>query len=307
MDIQTHTLKTDTGMQVLLSNYGASVLQWLLPNSDGTHTNIVLGFEHPEDYFQPHPYLGATAGRVAGRITNGHYILGEKTYEFEINDPPNHLHDGHTRLDKRYWKIEKAADQSILFRYDSPDGEEGYPGNLTMQTAYHLNADTLTVEYTAETDRPTPFNPTHHGYFNLAGAGTVLNQSIQISAETFVPADDSMTLLADEQPVDFQEPKLLSEWVPSLHKQHGDLYRLKVDKPGAPIHHAATLHEPESGRTLPVETNAIFLQFYSGVGLPAPFKPFGGLCLECQGHPNDCTLEPGTTFRQTTMYRITED
>lgn len=323
--VELHCLTNATGMSVSILTLGGIVMDLRVPDRRGEFADVVLGFETLESYLDPHPYFGAITGRVAGRITNAVFTLDGATYPLACNDPPNHLHGGDRGFDKHLWTADplKRGDGSESLRLTrlSPDGEEGYPGNVSVAVTYTLTTDNeLMIETEASTDRATPFCLTHHSYFNLAGEGSesVENQVLQIHADTYAPTDTRMTLLGRKEFVtpanDFRQPRRLGDAIPGLHQHHGDLYFLP--EPGQ--REVAILSDPSSGRRLTVSTTEACLQLYTANSLDSTligksgqtYGPHAGLCLECQGYPDgantpalgDIILRPGETLRHTTIY-----
>ncbi len=327
--VAAHRLVNATGGSVKILTYGGIVTSWIVPDAHGAPVDIVLGFDCLDGYLAPHPYFGAIAGRVAGRITAGRFSLDGITYHLAFNNHPNHLHGGLRGFDKHLWNataFPRPQDGAPSLRLSrlSPDGEEGYPGNVTVSVTYTLTDDhTLLIESEASTDRATPFSLTHHSYFNLAGegSGSVADHTLQILADAYAPTDADLTLLGRREPVtaanDFRAPRRLGDVMPGLHQRHGDLYFLPppaTDKPRL----SAVLADPRSGRSLLVQTTEGCLQLYvasslNGALIGKSGRPYGrhaGVCLECEGYPDgpntpalgDIILRPGHTARQTTAY-----
>ncbi len=312
--------------------YGGIVARLLAPDRDGKIADVVLGFDNLDPYLAGHPFFGATAGRVAGRITGARFRLDGKLYELSCNEPPNHLHGGVHGFDKKLWRatpgngLEGAP--ALRLAYRSPDGEEGYPGTVDVSITYTVtNDNSFVIETEAVTDRPTPLSLTHHSYFNLAGeaAGSIVDHELEIYADEFVPNDDGMALLGRLEPVDnchdFRHRRRLGAAIPLLFKNHGCLYAVRqpaADNPGRTPVLAARLTHPGSGRTLSVSTTEQYLQLYTGSGLDGSYvgksglryERYAGVCLECEGYPDganaphlgDIILRPGRTLRQITAY-----
>lgn len=321
------------GLTIKAITYGGIITELHVPGRDGKVEDIVLGLPSLEAYLAGHPWFGAITGRVAGRITGGTFELDGKSFQLELNQPPNHLHGGADALDKKNWHGEAATNTKgepfLVLTYRSPDGECGYPGNVDIKVTYTLSNDAvLRIDYEATTDRATPFSLTNHSYFNLAGeaAGSVENHVLQIHADHFVPADDELTLSGTIQPVagqanDFTRPKPLGEALDGLLKQHGDNYMIRRSEPKVLVP-VARVEQKSSGRSMEVESTEACLQFYTGKFLDETrvtgksgrvYQPFDGLCLECQGYPDgvnhpeldDIVLRPDETYRQTTLYKFT--
>lgn len=330
--VREFTLQNPHGMAAKVIEYGATLTELHVPDARGLTADVVLGFKNLDGYLSGHPFFGGTIGRVAGRITGGKFSLDGRNHTLAINNPPNHLHGGSAGFDKRVWSGQSVADAHgsdaiKLFRC-SPDGEEGYPGNVEVAVTYSLTAENeLVIQYEATTDRATPLSLTHHSYFNLSGEGSgdITNHQLEIHADAITATDAAMTQLGRLEPVagkpnDLNQPRQLGDVIPKLLNQHGDNYLLRRNQPGALVS-AARLRDPASGRVMEVLTTESCLQFYSAAVLDwtlngksgRPYPKFGGLCLECQGYPDgvntpelgDIILRPGGAYRQTTIYRFT--
>lgn len=327
--VEQCTLSNANGFSAEVINYGATVTSLRVPDRNGEVADVVLGFDNLESYVAPHPFFGAVAGRVAGRISGARFELDGGVYELDPNDPPNHIHGGRAGFDKRLWTMERAGGNgaSVRLTYRSGDGEEGYPGNVDVAVTYTVTDDNaLVMETWAASDRATPFSITQHSYFNLAGEGrgTIQDHDLQIMSDSYAPTDDRMGLLGRREPVaanDLRKARRLGEVLPAIFHSHGDLYFLSKGQTEPRL--AARLYEPESGRVLTVSTTEECIQFYSGVSLDGSLtgksgRKYGrhaGLCLECEGYPDgantpalgDIILRPGKPLRQTTVYAFSTD
>lgn len=328
-EIEEFHLENSSGLSADIITYGGIITRLNVPDRDGTFADIVLGFDNLPQYLAGHPYFGCIAGRVAGRLTHGKFLLDGRPYSLAINNPPNHLHGGLIGFDKRVWKPEvtdQGEESRLSLTYFSPDGEEGYPGNATVRVTYSLtDQNEFIVDYKATADRPTPLNLTSHSYFNLAGEGNgpVENHQLQIFADEYAPTDEDMTHLDVRKPVagagnDFTLTRQLGDVIPTLWKQHGDNYFVRRSQ--NQLSSIARLADPQSGRTMEISSTAPCVQLYTGVSLDGslvgksgrPYARYGGLCLECQGYPNgvsvpalgDIVLRPGQTYRQTTAHKF---
>jgi len=330
--VEEFALTNARGLTLKLITYGGTITELHVPDRHGVTADVVLGFSDLTSYLGSHPYFGCIAGRVSGRITGGKFSLDGHNYQLLVNDPPNHLHGGAFGFDKRLWqaKVIKGPQNStgVMLTYRSPDGEEGYPGNLEATVVYLLNDENeVTICYDATTDQATPFSLTNHSYFNLAGEGngTIENHLLQISSSEITQTDAQMTLLGVRSPVaekanDFNRPKRLGDAIPGLLNSHGDNYLLahpnrKFFEP------VARLEDPASGRVMEVLTTQDCLQLYAAAALNGSligksgraYEKFGGLCLECQGYPDgvnhpelgNIILRPGDDIAGgTTIYRF---
>jgi aldose 1-epimerase len=321
------------GLELEVITYGGIVTRLLAPDRDGRLADVVLGLSDLESYLAGHPYFGAITGRVAGRITGGRFTLDGKTYELARNQVPNHLHGGLEGFDKKIWTAAPmdAPDggSSLRLSYRSRDGEEGYPGNVDVSVTYTVTGDNVfSIETEAVTDRPTPFNITHHSYFNLGGegSGSIADHELQIHADRYVPTDEYLTLLGryesvSDQGNDFRESRRVGDAIPNLFLNHGDLYLLRKSGTGrssTELAPAACLLEPGGGRALHVSTTETHLQLYTGSAIDGTlvgksgvrYGRHAGICLECHGYPDganapdfsDNILRPGRPQRHTTMY-----
>jgi len=327
--VEKYILTNPSGASLEVITYGGIVTALQVPDRDGRMADVVLGFDNLEAYVAGHPYFGAIIGRIAGRVSGGLLTVEGQTHHLACTDGPNHLHGGKVGFDKRLWHAEAVSRpdgaDSLRLTYCSPDGEEGYPGNLDVAISYTLTAkNEFIIESEATSDRVTPLSLANHSYFNLGGegSGTVENHQVQIFAESCVMTDNKMTLSGQAQsvagtPSDFRTARRLGDALPHMHKSHGENYLLRSNASEKPTL-IARVTEPDSGRVLEVLTNDTCLQFYSGVSLDGtltgksgqPYNQHGALCLECQGYPNgssrpelgDILVHPGTPQRRTTIY-----
>jgi aldose 1-epimerase len=183
--VHQYTLTSPRGLVVRLLDYGATLTECHVPDRAGRSADVVLGFDSLDGYLAEHPYFGSTVGRVANRIAGGRFTLDGHEHVLANNDGPNHLHGGLRGFDKVLWEAAPAegGDDAVHFRLVSPDGDEGYPGRLEVKVVMTVTADNaLRIDYSAETDRPTPVNLTNHAYFNLAGSGDVLDHELAMAS-----------------------------------------------------------------------------------------------------------------------------
>jgi aldose 1-epimerase len=331
--IEAWTLNGSGGLEVEVITYGATITRLLAPDRNGRLADVVLGFHDLDSYLRGNACFGAIVGRVAGRLTGGRFTLDGETYKLALNDSPNHIHGGVKGFDKKVWtairlEVPDGA-PSICLSYVSPNGEEGYPGEVRATVTYTVTDDnTLLVETEAVTDQPTPFSLTQHSYFNLAGeaAGSIVDHELQVHSDEFVFTDERMTLLGRTGSVigrgcDFRKSRRLGEAIPTLFQNHGDLYCVPgsvPDNSGSRPVPIARVVEPASGRALEVSTTETHMQLYTGSGLDGSligksgeaYARHAGLCLECEGYPDgantprlgDIILRPGHPRRTTTQY-----
>ena len=330
-DVYSFVLKNRGGMIVTLTNFGATVMSINL--MDGKpNPNVVLGYPSLDGYqTKEDPYFGAVVGRYGNRIAKGHFKLGGKEYTLATNNGPNSLHGGNKGFDKRVWDVKESAPDHVTFHYLSPDGEEGYPGNLNVTVTYSLNdKNELRIDYTATTDKPTVLNITNHTYFNLAGEGSgdILKHQVMLNADKFTPVDSTLIPTGDLKPVadtpfDFRKPHAIGERINEKDQQleYGKGYDHNFVLNGSGMRLAARVTEPTTGRVLEVSTDQPGVQLYTGNFLDGKIKGTsgktynfrGGFCLETQhfpdspNHPNfpSTELKPGQTFRSTTIFAFT--
>lgn len=305
--------------------YGGTIRSLRVPDRHGTPTDIVLGFDTLDGYLRQDKYIGALIGRFANRIGESRFTLDGAEYVLPSNDGRSHLHGGYNGFDKQLWTVEDATEQSLTLSLYSPDGQEGYPGNLTVRVTYSLGADALTLRYHATSDRATPCSLTSHSYFNLSGhaSGTVEDQSIQIFADHYTPTDAASIPTGavesvDGTPMDLRRPTAIGAMIDDpLLSDAGGYDHNWVLKSGA-LRPAACAYSPVTGITLEVATTMPGIQFYSGNyldGCPvgkdgAPYRRRCGFCLETQFFPDtpnrpnfpSCTLVPGTEQSHTTVF-----
>lgn len=326
--VDAYTLTNANGLKAKIITFGAILTELHVPDKSGNLGDVVLGFDNIEQYEKGHPFFGATVGRVANRIAKGKFTLDGKEYTLAINNGPNHLHGGLKGFDKKVWKAEPVKNgdgPSVKFSTNSPDGEEGYPGNLTVSVTYTLtNKNALRIEYTATTDQDTPVNLTNHSYFNLSGKDDILNHSMRLNADRFVPVDSTLIPTGELKavkgtPMDFTAPRLIGE---RIEQTGGDPtgydHCYVINHGGKSLTLAAHVTEPTTGRVMEVFTTEPGVQFYTGNFLDGTLTGKGGwtyqkhaaFCLEA-GHFPDAVnqpkfpsiiLHPGSTYHQRTEY-----
>ena len=333
--VTKYTLENANGMQVSVINQGGIITEIMAPDKNGELADVTLGFDSIDGYLAEYPYFGAFIGRYGNRIAEGKFSLDGKDYTLPINNGPNSLHGGDKGFDKKYWSMDtlREADRvGVRLTGSSPDGEEGYPGTLTVTVDYWLDDDNqLTLEYRAETDKATPVNLTNHTYFNLAGAGSgdILGHELMIDADRFTPVDETLIPNGELAPVegtpfDFREPTAIGARIDAESEQisYGGGYdhNFVLNGDAGTLRQIATVYEPTSGRTLEVETTEPGVQLYSGNFLDGsnvgkgdtPYELRTGFCLETQHFPDSpnqadfpsTILEPGEVYESTTVYRF---
>jgi aldose 1-epimerase len=327
-----YTLRGGDGFAVKITDFGGRITEIHSRDRDGKLANVNLGHAHLDGYLRPgDPYLGALVGRVANRIARGEFELDGKKYVLPKNNGNNTLHGGMVGFDKIVWKAVAAADakkSTLTLTHRSPDGDQGFPGNLDTTVLYTVDADraAVRIDYTATTDAPTPVNLTNHAYFNLAGAGngTVLDHVMQIAADKYTVSNDEFIATGEIAPVagtplDFRKPTRIGDRIHDVESPRGGYdFNYVVNVPGRSSA-AARVSEPMSGRLMEVFTDEPGIQLYTGnfldgtiSGLGGIYQKHSGFCLETQHFPNSVhhaafpttILRPGQTYRTWTEYRF---
>jgi aldose 1-epimerase len=328
--IKSYTIGDPNGFKVRILNYGCTITDIMVPDSEGRFENVVLRLASDEAYAGNHPYIGATVGRYANRIAKGCYSCKDGNVSLSVNEYPHHLHGGMNGFDKKIWKCIRLEASHIELGYTSNDGEEGYPGRLQVAASFEISGDTeLSVRYCAVPDKTTPVNITNHCYFNLSGnpLSRIFEHRMQLNAEYYTPSDSSGIPSGDLASIsgtifDFRETRKLGQVIG--RKGSGFDVNFVLSKKLAPkeMLHAATLCDPGSGRVLELFTQKPGLQFYTGNGLDSslfdyqgrPLQKFSGLCLEPQFFPNSPNISwfpspfilPGNRYDYKTVYRFSE-
>lgn len=331
-----YILRNKTGMEVAVTNYGCAILSIMVPDKNGKYANVVLGHDSIDGVIHsPEPFLNTTIGRYGNRIAKGKFTLYGEEHKLTINNGPNSLHGGPTGFHTRVWDAVQTDDMTVEFTYVSADGEEGFPGALTVHMNYRLDeeANALWIEYRATTDKATVVNLTSHGFFNLAGAARptsrIENHVVTINADFFIPIDEvsiptGEILKVEGTPMDFRTPHAVGERIGEKHPQlvygagYDHCYVLNKQEPGQ-FELAATCKDPESGRVMEVYTTEAGVQLYTGNWLNgfegahgATFPARSALCFEAQCFPDTpnkphfptAVLLPGDEYQQTTVYKF---
>ncbi|MDP8983596.1 MAG: galactose mutarotase [Pseudomonadota bacterium] len=327
------TLRNRRGMEARVLTYGGVVALLTAPDRAGHYADVVLGANSLDEYVKNDAYFGAIIGRYANRIARGRFALNGTTYALAVNDGSNALHGGLLGFDKVIWRVAGATltaeGPQITLVYRSPDGEEGYPGNLDVTAIYTLTEDdALRIQYVATTDRVTVVNLTNHSYFNLRGHGDVLGHVVQIDADRFTPVDATLLPTGKlrsvaDTPFDFRKPTTIGHRIDSPDPQliigNGYDHNWVVRDHSGELTRQATICERESGRILEVSSTEPGLQFYtgnflgrSGAGKSGRYSFRSGFTLEPQKFPDSpnypdfpsSVLRPGDTYRHTIVYRF---
>ena len=331
-EVTLYTLTNARGTEVAITTYGGIVVSLKTPDRQGKPADVVLGFDTLEGYLKGHPYFGAIIGRYGNRIAKGRFTLDGVTYKLAQNNGENHLHGGLKGFDKVVWRAREAGPQSLELSYLSKDGEEGYPGNLSVTVTYSLSEDNeLRIDYRATTDKPTVLNLTNHSYFNLAGQGEgdILGHQVMIAADRYTPVDAGLIPTGELRPVDgtpfdFRMPRAIGERInaPEEQLKLGKGYDHNFVLSGTPgtLRLAARVTEPKSGRVMEVLTTEPGMQLYTGNFLDGTITGKGGkvyhhrygFCMETQHYPDSpnqpafpsVVLRPGGTYQTTTVYKF---
>lgn len=318
--VREATLRSDAGVSVRLMNWGGVVRDWQVPVAGGTR-RVVLGLENPTDYPQHSPHFGAIAGRYANRIAKGRFTLDGQSYQLPCNNGENHLHGGPQGFGKRFWDLEADGAEARLSLV-SPAGDAGYPGTLRVTVTYRLDGHRVSIAFHAETDAPTPVNLVQHHYFNLMGAGDVLDHRLTLAADAVTEVDAGLIptgrlLPVEDTAFDFRRHRTFraADGTPQAFDHNFGLDRSRDAT--AP---AAVLEAPDGSLTLKLWTDRPGVQVYNGakvnVGAPglggARYGAFAGLCLEDQDFPDapnhahfpNTILRPGSAYARTCVIEI---
>ncbi len=334
------TLVNQKGGEARITEYGATVVSLKMPDRSGKSDDIVLGMNSLDEYtnaayLKANPYFGAIAGRYANRIAKGQFLLEGKKYQLTTNNGANHLHGGKAGFDKVFWTGRDVSAQNgsaVEFTYQSKNGEEGYPGNLTAKVVYTLTGDNeLKIDYTATTDKETVVNLTHHSYFNLAGAGSgdILTHKLQINADKFTSINNESIPLGElkaveNTPFDFRQTKEIGKDIQANDEQlkngKGYDHNFVLNGAGDTMRQAAIVTEDKSGRVMEVTTTEPGIQLYTGNFLDGSLKGKNGavynlrngFCLETQHYPDSpnhadypsTVLKPGEIYQTSTVYKF---
>ncbi len=327
--IELYTLNNSHGLRARIMTYGAIVVSLEVPDRVGKVADVTLGYDSLEGYLETTPYFGAIVGRYGNRIAKGKFTLDGVEYTLATNNGENHLHGGIKGFDKVVWTAEPVREDDavgVAMSYLSPDGEEGYPGNLKCVVTYWITENNeLKVTYRAETDRATPVNLTHHSYFNLAGQGTgdILGHELMLNADRYTPVDAGLIPTGELRavagtPFDFTTPHTIGERIAQV--EGGYDHNFVLNREGADLTLAARVVEPSSGRVMEIFTTEPGIQFYAGNFLDGSitgkvgkiYQKHYGFCLETQHFPDSpnhdhfpsTILRPGETYQSSTVHRF---
>lgn len=323
-----YCLKNADGAYITVTSYGCRIVNICVPDKDGTLRDVCLGYDTLQEYEADTQSFGAVVGRHANRIGNGAFTLNGKTYQLAVNNGPNHLHGGLRGFHHYNWDSQ-IVDNTVRFTRVSPDGEENYPGTLTMSVVYSWSEDNeLSISYEASSDADTVFNTTNHAYFNLDGddSSTILEHILMINADSFTEADENVLttgniLQVENTPFDFRTAKTIGQ---DIHAEHPQLkYTKTYDHNfvlnGSGLKEAAVLRSEQSGIRMTCFTDQPGLQLYVPAVSPAKqgkqghyYPAYGSVCLEAQHFPNATShpefpsviLRAGEIFKSKTIYHF---
>jgi aldose 1-epimerase len=331
--VDLYTLTNDHGLEARITNYGGTIVSLKTPDRTGTPGEVTLGFDSLAGYLDKSPYFGCIVGRFANRIAEGRFTLEGVEHTLAQNNGPNSLHGGLKGFDKVVWEADAFENETgvgLTLTYLSPDGEEGYPGNLSVAVVYTLTNDNeLKIDYAATTDRPTVLNLTNHTYFNLAGGGDILGHKLTLTADKFTPIDETLIPTGELRrvegtPLDFSQATPIGARIDEEDEQlrlaGGYDHNFVLDNLAGELILAARVEEPSSGRVLEVHTTEPGIQFYSGNFLDGTITGRGGVtyrrrtgfCLETQHYPDSpnqpdfpsTVLRPGEKYQQRTNFKF---
>ena len=328
-----YTLENEAGMQISVSDFGATLTSVLVPDKDNNPVEVTLGYDDAAGYEAGlGNAFGASVGRNANRIAGAVIEINGTEYHLTKNDGENNLHSGLDFYHGRLWKVADADDTHVTFEMDSPDGDQGYPGALVMKVTYSLDEEnTLMIHYEAEPDQDTIINMTNHSYFNLNGhkSGDVLNHTLWLNADAFTPADATSIPTGEIRsvegtPMDFRQPAVLGERLneetEQLKNGHGIDHNWVLDTKGNINEVCASLKSEQSGIKLEVYTDEPGIQIYTGNFLDGTqtgkkntkYNFRASVCLETQKYPDtpnkpewpSCVLRPGEKYTSHTIFKF---
>jgi aldose 1-epimerase len=331
--IDIYTLRNSRGAEARIMNYGGILVSLKVPDRDGNFGDVVLGRDDLASYVRNNsPYFGALVGRYGNRIAKAQFTLDGATYTLAANNHGNSLHGGRKGFDKAVWTGKEGSDPtgpSVELTYLSKDGEEGYPGNLSVKVVYTLTEDNgLKLQFTATTDKPTVVNLTHHSYFNLAGKGDILGHEVYINSDKMTPVDAGLIPTGELKsvegtPFDFRKPTAIGARIDQqdAHLRLGPGYdhNWVINKPKGELALMARVSESTTGRVMEVWSTEPALQFYSGNfldgtirGKGRAYARYSGFAMEPQHYPDSpnqpdfptTVLRPGQTYHNTIIYKF---
>lgn len=327
-EIYQFTIQNEHGAELVVTNFGVTIIAIRMPDRNGKLDEVVLGYDDIETYIKHDGlYFGSIIGRYGNRIKDGRFQLNGKTFQLNRNESSNHLHGGRVGFDQKVWESEIQED-SVVFEYFSPDGEENYPGNLSTKVRYSLsNGNAVIIEYEANCDQDTIINLTNHAYFNLNGAtAEVYDHLLTIDADFFTPTDNELIPTGElrcvgDTPFDFRNQRRIGESVCDYDHEAiaiGNGYDHNFVLNGEGERKVAELYDPSTGRLMEVITDQPSMQFFTGYKIPESSKglngkvygPYYGICLEPDVSPNspneadfpNCILRKGEVYTNVCKY-----
>ena len=334
-EVYLYTLTNNSGMKAKIINYGAVVVSLTVPDKSGKLEDVVFGFDDLKGYVDDNSFIGTIVGRYGNRINKSKITIDGTEYQLTANEGENQLHGGPKGFFKVLWKAEPIVSDSIQalkLSYHSPDGEQGYPGNLDIEVTYTLtNNNELKIDYSAAADKPTVLNPTNHSYFNLSGKleETILEDVLQLDADYITPVNKSLIptgelMKVENTPFDFRMPRKIGERINDNNEQlklgGGYDHNWVLNRYDGTVRKVGELYNSSSGRLMEIHTDQPGIQFYSGNFINGTLKGKNGiiykyrtaLCLETQHYPDSpnhpefpaTRLNPGEKYKQTTMYKF---
>ena len=333
-NVTAYTLTNANGLKAVILDFGGVLYSMETPDRNGDLLNISCNYPTIPEYQDIRPFFGSLIGRYGNRIAGGKFTIDGTEYTLPLNDGKNALHGGIHGFDQKIWDAEPyMTDNGVCLKltYLSKDGEEGYPGNLAATVIYTLgNDNTLTIDYTATTDKATPVNMTNHTFWNLGGfkSGTIRDHILTLGASRFLPTDDGLIptgelASVEGTPLDFRAPKAIGRDMPKItepqfHGGYDHCFVLDKENNGA-LGFCAFVADPKTGRTMEITTTEPAVQFYSGTVLDGTtgvdgykYKQYYAFCLETQHYPDspnqpsfpNTVLRPGETYRHTTVHKF---
>lgn len=331
--LKVFTCSNSKGLAAAITNLGGKIMSLNVPDRNGAMGDVVLGYDTPEQYISGNPYFGALIGRFGNRIAEGRFSIDNINYQLNLNNGRNSLHGGPNGFHNKIWNCNQKDLHSLELTLMSPDGEEGYPGDLNVSVNYTMTEENeLVIEYFATTTKTTIINLTNHAFFNLAGKGDILKHELKIMADYFIPINEGLIptgefLPVQETPFDFREVHPIGERIVNeaiqLQYANGYDHSYVLNKEAGAFSLAASVRDPVSGRVLEVWTTEPGLQFYTGNFLDGsdigkqgqPYAIRSALCLEAQHFPDSpnhqsfptTLLHPGEIYQQKTTYKFGVD
>lgn len=332
-EVKLYRLANGIGAHAKITNYGAILTSLVVPDRHGNLGEVTLGFHTLEAYLGPHPHFGATIGRVANRIANAEFVLHGHKHTLAANHGPHTLHGGLQGFDKQVWQLAEHTQNSLTLIRLSPDGEEGFPGNLQVSVTFTFTEENaLKLEYHATTDADTPVNLTNHSYFNLSGDGDILHHELTLNAHLYTPTDEELIPTGEiwsvrNTPLDFIHPTPIGARIGELPDFLGgydhNFVLQRPDEAAPTLTYMARVFDPKSGRIMEAFTTEPGVQLYTMNKVSpalksrsgATYPVHGGFCLEAQHFPDSLhqphfpsiLLQPNVVYTQTTIYKFSTD